>query len=178
MTLRSIHLVTFLLELNGLKLIGINVGNACLTAKCREHCCCVVPKFFKHATNGDEMVGCYLEVVEALHRLRSSGAAFDCLFAGALQDLRFTPPEADPNVWLREAEDGSCCEHIAVYVDDLLCGLKDSDSFMSTLFSTLQPHPERRFFANMSPWWILRKGSQRDPCVELHQARDTAEGNM
>lgn len=38
-TLRSMRLISFLSELNDLKLIGVDVGNACLTAKCRERCC-------------------------------------------------------------------------------------------------------------------------------------------
>lgn len=97
-TLRSIRLFTFLSELNNLKLIGIDVGNACLTAKCHEKCHCVAPEFFEHAADGEAMVGCCLEVIQALYGLRSSGAAFHNSFADALRDLDFTPSKADLDV--------------------------------------------------------------------------------
>jgi len=134
-SLRSVRIVTFLAELNSLRLVGVDVGNAYLTARCREKCYLLAPEYFRHATGGDALVGCCLEVVKALYGLRSSGAAFHDSFGDSLRDLNFVPSRADPDVWMREAKDGTCYECIAVCVDDLLCAPQDPDEFLGILRS-------------------------------------------
>ena len=38
--------------------------------------------------------------------------------------MEFVPSKADPDVWMRPAQDGSCYEYIALYVDDLAIAAK------------------------------------------------------
>ena len=40
--------------------------------------------------------------------------------------MNFVPSKADPDVWMREAKDGSCYEYNAVYVNDLAIAAKNS----------------------------------------------------
>ena len=61
---------------------------------------------------------------EELYGTRAAGACWhDCLF-DVLKKMGFTPSKADPYVWMRPAEDNSCYECIAVYVDDLTISAK------------------------------------------------------
>ena len=44
-----------------------------------------------------------LLVVRAMHGLKWSGAAFRSLLSEQLHDLVYSPPIADPDVWMRPA---------------------------------------------------------------------------
>ncbi len=50
-----------------------------------------------------------------------------------LHDLGFTPCQADPDIWIRDA--GDKWEYVCVYVDDLLTALKDAKAFFEILQS-------------------------------------------
>ena len=52
--------------------------------------------------------------------------------------MGFTPSKADPDVWMRPAEDNSCYEYIAVYVDDLAISAKNPRKVTNDL--QLKPH--------------------------------------
>jgi len=130
-SLRSIRLVTFLAELNELKLVGLDVGNAYLLSPVREACYIVGTDIFKHASVN--LDGCIIRVDRALYGLRSSGAAWHSTFSDTLRDLGFFPSKADPDVWMRDA--GDCYEYIAVYTDHLLVAMKDPATFVDILES-------------------------------------------
>ena len=126
-SLRSIRMVAFLAELNGLNLSAADVGNAYLEANTKERIT---------FTAGEEfgpLQGHTLAIRKALYGLRSSGARFHEKFADTLRAMGFSPSYADPDVWLRDA--GDCYEYVCVYVDDLLVALKDPDKFMEALQS-------------------------------------------
>ena len=76
--LRSIRLVTFLAELNDLKLVGLDVGNAYLLSPVREPCYIIGTDIFKHGSVN--LDGCIIRVDRALYGLRSSGAAWHSTF--------------------------------------------------------------------------------------------------
>ena len=50
-----------------------------------------------------------------------------------LQELKFKPSKADPDVWMRPEPGGTCYEYIAVYVDDLAIAAKDPQAFCNEL---------------------------------------------
>ena len=49
--------------------------------------------------------------------------------------MKFTPPKADPCIWLRKAPYLRCYKYIAVYVDDL-CIAAESPSAIIDIFNT------------------------------------------
>ncbi len=126
-SLRSLRIVTFLAELNGLHLTGGDIGNAYLEAYTKEKVCTVAgPEF-------GPLEGHLLLIDKALYGLRTSGARFHAKFADTLRTLGFFPSYADPDVWLRDA--GDCYEYVVVYVDDILTALKDPEAFYSAIQS-------------------------------------------
>ena len=126
-SLRSVRLVTFLSELNGLKLMAADVGNAYLEAFTQEKIC------IKAGSEFGELAGHTLVVDKALYGLRSSGKMFRESFADTLTDFGFSPCYADPDVWIRDA--GDVYEYVTTWVDDLLVAMKDPKSFMDKLQS-------------------------------------------
>ncbi len=123
--MRSLRIVCFLAELNGLTLTGGDIGNAYLEAYTKEKVCFVAgPEF-------GEYEGHMMIVDRALYGLRTSGARFHAKFADTLRALGFFPSYADPDVWLRDA--GDCYEYVVVYVDDILTALKDPKTFYDRL---------------------------------------------
>ncbi len=49
-----------------------------------------------------------------------------------MRSLNFEPCRADTDVWMRQAQDKSCYEYFAVYVDDLLISNEDPASYCKT----------------------------------------------
>ena len=73
----------------------------------------------------NELGGYILVIDKALYRTRTPGACWrDCLFH-VLKKMGFTPSKADPDVWMRPAEDNSCYDYITVNVDDLAISAKN-----------------------------------------------------
>ena len=94
-SLRSLRLVIFFAELNGLQLYAADVGNAYLEAKTKE-------KVFIYG--GPEfrdlgLEGHLLVIVRALYGLKTSGARWHDRFADTLRKIGFAPCKADTDVW-------------------------------------------------------------------------------
>ena len=113
----SVRIALTIAALNGLKVLGCDIQNAYLTAKCREKIWTIAgPEFGTDA--GKVMI-----IVRALYGLKSSGAAFRALLAETLHDIGYKPSYADPDVWLRPGikPDGfEYWEMVLCYVDDVL----------------------------------------------------------
>jgi hypothetical protein len=124
-SLRSLRIVVFLAELNGLKLWGADIGNAYLEAKTREKVYIVAGPEFA------ELEGHVLIINKALYGLRSSGLRWHERFADTLRDLGFISSKADPDVWMRE--DTGVYEYIAVYVDDIAVAAHDPEGIINQL---------------------------------------------
>ena len=91
-SLRSVRMVCFLAELNGLELMTGDVGNAYLEAKTAERVAFIAgPEF-------GELEGHVMLIRKALYGLRTSGARFHEKFADTLDALGFKPSYADPDV--------------------------------------------------------------------------------
>ena len=55
----------------------------------------------------------------------TSGARWHDRLYDVLRDMGFFPCKTDPDIWMRQAKDGSSYEYIAVYVDDLAIAAKN-----------------------------------------------------
>ena len=123
--LRSLRIVTFLGELNGLQLISGDIGYAYLNSYTKEKVGFIA---------GDEfgpLAGHTMTVNKAIYGLRSSGARYHERFAGTMCDMGFQPCPADPDVWMRDA--GEVYEYLVVYVDDLIAVMKNPKAFFDEL---------------------------------------------
>ena len=126
-SLRSLRMVVFLSQLNNLEIWGADVGNAYLEAYTDETLCIMAGPEFK------ELQGHLLIMVKALYGTRSGGARWHDRLFDILQELKFKPSKADPDVWMRPEQGGTCYEYIAVYVDDLAIAAKDPQAFCNEL---------------------------------------------
>ena len=126
-SLRSLRMVVFLSQLNDLEIWGADVGNAYLEAYTDEKLCIIAGPEFK------ELQGHLLIMIKALYRTHSGGARWHDRLFDILQELKFKPSKADPDVWMRPAPGGTCYEYIAVYVDDLAIAAKDPQASCNEL---------------------------------------------
>ena len=126
-SLRSLRMVVFLSQLNNLEIWGADVGNAYLEAYTDEKLCIMAGPEFK------ELQGHLLIMVKALYGTRSGGARWHDRLFDILQEVKFKPSKADPDVWMRPEPGGTCYEYIAVYVDDLAIAAKDPQAFCNEL---------------------------------------------
>ena len=126
-SLRSLRMVVFLSQLNNLEIWGADVGNAYLEAYTDEKLCIIAGPEVK------ELQGHLLIMVKALYGTRSGGARWHDRLFDILQELKFKPSKADPDVWMRPEPGGTCYEYIAVYVDDLAIAAKHPQAFCNEL---------------------------------------------
>ena len=126
-SLRSLRMVVFLSQLNDLEIWGADVGNAYLEAYTNPNLCIIVGPEFK------ELQVHLLIMIKTLHGTRSGGARWHDRLSDILQELKFKPSKADPDVWIRPEPGGTCYEYIAVYVDDLAIAAKDPQPFCNEL---------------------------------------------
>ena len=126
-SLRSLRMVVFLSQLNDFEIWGADVGNAYLEAYTDQKLCIIAGPEFK------ELQGHLLIMIKALHGTCSGGARWHDRLFDILQELRFKPSKADPDVWMRPEPGGTCYEYIAVYVDDLAIAAKDPQAFCNEL---------------------------------------------
>ena len=126
-SLGSLRMVVFLSQLNDFEIWGADVGNAYLEAYTDQNLSIIAGPEFK------ELQGHLLIMIKALHGTRSGGARWHDRLFDILQELKFKPSKADPDVWMRPEPGGTCYEYIAVYVDDLAIAAKDPQAFYNEL---------------------------------------------
>ena len=126
-SLRSLRMVVFLSQLNDFEIWGADVGNAYLEAYTDQNLCIIVGPEFK------ELQVHLLIMIKTLHGTRSGGARWHDRLSDILQELKFKPSKADPDVWMIPEPGGTCYEYIAVYVDDLAIAAKDPQTFCNEL---------------------------------------------
>ena len=101
-SLRSLRMVVFLSQLNDLEIWGADVGNAYLEAYTDEKLCIIAGPEFK------ELQGHLLIMIKALYGTHSGGARWHDRLFDILQELKFKPFKADPDVWMRPEPGGTC----------------------------------------------------------------------
>jgi hypothetical protein len=114
----SVRLAFLIAALNDLDILGADIGNAYLNSFTTEKVLSVCGLEF-----GQDYLGHFAIITQALYGLKSSGAAWRNTLAGTLSDLGFSSTLADPDVWIRPAvkmNGHHYYEYIFVYVDDLL----------------------------------------------------------
>jgi hypothetical protein len=126
-SLRSMRLALLIGELNGLKTMVGDIGNAYLEAYTKEKVYFIAGKEF------GPLEGHVMIIVKALYGLRTSGARFHEKLADTLRNMGFLPTQADPDLWIRDA--GDCYEFVCVYVDDLMAIMKNPQEFFDSLSS-------------------------------------------
>ena len=95
-SLKSIRMIAFIAELNGLETWSTDIGSAYLEAETKEKVCIIAgPEF-------GELEGHLMIILKALYGLRSSGVCWHELLSSVLRELGFFPCRADPDVWLEE----------------------------------------------------------------------------
>ncbi len=124
-SMRCFRIVTFLAELNGLKVKCGDVSNAYLESYSRERIVIIASPEF------GELAGHMLQIVKALYGLVGSGRAYHDHFADKMRDMGFVPSKADPEIWMRDA--GDIYEYVSIYTDDLCCAMRDPDAFFRSL---------------------------------------------
>ena len=124
-SLRSLRIALVAGELNGLKSMVGDIGNAYLEAYTKEKIC------FVAGPEWGEYEGHMMVIVKALYGLRTSGARFHESLADTLRDMGFTQCKSDPDVWMHN--NGRCWEYVCVYVDDLMAIMEDPQTFFNTL---------------------------------------------
>ena len=126
-SLRAMRMTMLAGELNGLKPMVGDIGNAYLESYTREKVCFVAgPEF-------GELEGHTMLIVKAIYGLRSSGSEFHQVLADVLRAEGFVPSANDNDAWYRDA--GDCYEYVCVYVDDLMAILKEPAKFFELLTS-------------------------------------------
>ena len=122
-------MVVFLSQLYDLEIWGAEVGNTYLESYTDEKLCIIAGPEFK------ELQGHLLIMTKALYLYwtRSGGARWHDRLFDILQELKFKPSKADPDVWMRPEPGGTCYEYITVYVDDLAIAAKDPQAFCHEL---------------------------------------------
>ena len=129
-SLRTMRIALLVGELNNLRVMVDDIGNAYLEAMTQEKVYIVAgPEF-------GELEGHTLLIRKALYGLRTSGARFHDKLADTLRDMDFFPCKCDPDLWMRDA--GDTYEYVCVYVDDLMAIMKDPQAFFDALTGKYQ----------------------------------------
>ena len=126
-SVRSLRIIMFLAELNGLDLYACDIGNAYLEANTKEKLAIVGGPEFRDFNMEDHM----LIIERALYGLRTSGARFWEHLSDYLRELGWTPSKADPDVWMKD--EGDYYAYIGRYVDDLIIAHKEPQSVIKDL---------------------------------------------
>jgi hypothetical protein len=121
-SLKSMRIVILVSELNELKNMVGDIGNAYLTAVTGEYCCRtrILSKPRKHFGNQESTTwtqNLWCQIHEKL--------------ADIFRDFDFKPSYADSNIWIKDC--GTYYEYIFTYVDDLMCLMKSPQAFFDAL---------------------------------------------
>ena len=123
--LHSLRIIVFLAELNGLKLMQGDIGNAYLESYTQEKVYFVAGPEFGHKS------GHTFIIEKALYGLCSSRLCFHEKLSSILRGFHFKCSHISPDVWLHDA--GEVWEYIVVYVDDIIDAMKDTQGCFDKL---------------------------------------------
>ena len=124
-TRRSLRIVVFLAELNGLMLMQGDIGNAYLESYTHEKVYFIAGPEFSH------YAGHTFIIDKALYGLRSSGLRFHERLSTVLRSFGYNRSKVDPDVWMRDG--GNVWEYAVIYVDDIIVAMKDPKAFFDDL---------------------------------------------
>jgi len=157
-SLRSVRIIAFVAELNGLLLWGTDIGNAYLESYTAEMVVIVAgPEF-------GELAGHLLQVMRALYGLKSSGLRWAEKLTMVLRSMGFFQCYADPCIWMRKKVDHY--EYIGTYVDDLEIASRNPQAIIDDL--TIRHKFKLKGTGDMT--YHLGVSFQRDPSGTLCQS--------
>ena len=125
--LRTLSLTLFIGDLNGIKEMVCDIGNACLETYNKEKVYIIAVLEFK------DKEGHMLIIEKVLYGMRISGARFYENLADTLRDMGFILCKSNPDLWMRDS--GDVYEYVCVYVDDFIAIMKNPNKFFNTLTS-------------------------------------------
>ena len=126
----SVRIALTIASLNSLNVSACDIGNAYLNAPCREKLWTIAGSEF-----GSEQ-GSVMIIARALYGLKSSGAAWRSTLAQSMEQLGYSPTQADPDVWIRRATKNDGMPYykmMLIYVDDVLHLAEDPSEDMGKL---------------------------------------------
>ena len=126
----SVRIALTIASLNSLDVSACDIGNAYLNAPCREKLWTIAESEF-----GSEK-GSVMIIARALYGLKSSGTAWRSTLAKSMEQLGYSPTQADPDVWIKRAtkRDGTpYYKMMLIYVDDVLHLADDPKEDMTKL---------------------------------------------
>ena len=124
-SLRSLRILVFLAQLNGLEIMQGDIGNAYLESYTQEKV------YFIAGPDFGPLAGHTLIIDKALYGLRSSGLRFHEKLSSVLRKYGFQRSRVDPDLWMRDT--GDLWEYIVVYVDDIIVAMTDAKHFFDEL---------------------------------------------
>jgi len=74
-----------------------------------------------------------VEIKKALYGLSTSARQWSLELGDKLRTMGFRPSRADPDLWIRMADDETHYEYIATHVDDLIIASKNPDRYIEIL---------------------------------------------
>ena len=129
-SLLGVRMITFLAELNNMKLWNTDIGNAYLESFTSEKVCFIAGAEF------GALAGHTLIIRKAQYGLKSSGKCWHDRLHDVLRSLGFVPSKAEEDIWMRDC--GDHYEYVGVYVDDLIIASKNPQRIIDELES--KPH--------------------------------------
>jgi hypothetical protein len=124
-SLRGLHMLIFLAELNQLETWAMDIGNAYLEAKTSEMVYIVAGREF------GSRKGLTLVIFKALYGLRTSSLRWHERFSDVLRSQGFPPCQAEPDIWMQS--NGTANEYVAVNVDDPAFAMESPQDFIDML---------------------------------------------
>ena len=121
----SVLLLFLVCKHQNLSLMTADVSNAFPTAPTKEKVWCIAGAEF------GEREGAKIEIQRAMYGLAGSSRAFADFLADSIRRLGFTPSRADPDLWVKESEQGY--DYIATHVDDLIVVAKQPQEYIALI---------------------------------------------
>ena len=119
----SVRLGLFLSELNGLKVMAADVGNAYLHAETRQKVYIIAGPEFDPELEGRVMI-----IVKSLYGLTTSTARWHEVLSRTLRSMGFYPTKADSDLWMKDC--GTHYEYICTWVDDIIVSSLDPEALL------------------------------------------------
>ena len=124
---RTIRILETIAMNENLKFVTGDISNAFVQADTKEKIYSIAgPEF------GDKE-GSIVLINKALYGLATSARQWSLALGDSIRDMGFRPTRADPDLWIRESDDGNSYEYIATYVDDIIVVAKEPMRYLENM---------------------------------------------
>ena len=129
---KSLRLLETIALNEGLKIVTADIGNAFIQAPTKEKI------WTRCGSEFGDRAGCVAEIQKALYGLSTSARQWSLQLGDTLKSLGFVPSRADPDLWIKESDDGTHYEYIGTHVDDLIIVSKNPMKYID-IIKTIYP---------------------------------------